>query len=95
MHALNTPCAFLMHFSSFQNSDGSPFPASCVDKAVKHMECLINKRETAYQIAVKLAGKEECERVLPYYEDNKKKALDMIKVYNDASSKETSGAFWG
>ena len=59
------------------------------------MECLINKRDTAYQLAVKLAGKDECEKVFPYYEDNKKKALDMIKVYKDAASGEKSGAFWG
>ena len=78
----------------FQSSDGS-FPAACSDIAVKHMECLINKRETAYQIAVKLAGKEKCEAVLPYYEDNKKKALDMIKIYKESASDQKSSGFWG
>ena len=84
----------MLCFSLAQNSDGSTFPVACADQAVKHMECLINKRDTAYQIAVKLAGKDECEKVFPYYEDNKKKALDMIKVYKDASG-DTSGPFWG
>ena len=61
------------------------------------MECLISKRDTAYQMAVKLAGKEDCEKVLPYYEDNKKKALDMIEVYknNLAGEKAKNGVFWG
>mmetsp|Transcript_15833 Transcript_15833/g.36658 ORF Transcript_15833/g.36658 Transcript_15833/m.36658 type:complete len:101 (-) Transcript_15833:293-595(-) len=76
------------------NSDGSKFPVACSDQAVQHLECLFSKRETAYQLAVKLAGKEQCEKVFPYYEDNKKKALDMIKVYKDASA-ENSGPFWG
>jgi hypothetical protein len=59
------------------------------------MECLISKRDIAHQIAVKLAGKEDCEKVFPYYEDNKKKALEMIKVYKDAASGEKSPGFWG
>jgi hypothetical protein len=80
---------------SFSQSSDGVFPVACTDHAVKHMECLINKRDTAYQIAVKLAGKEDTEKVFPYYEDNKKKALDMIKVYKDAAAGEKSGAFWG
>lgn len=59
------------------------------------MECLINKRETAYQTAVKLAGKEACERVFPYYEDNKKKALDMMDVYKHDAAGEKKDVFWG
>ena len=85
---------FLGFYCFDQASDGT-FPTACTDQAVKHMECLINKRETAYQIAVKLAGKEKCETVLPYYEDNKKKALDMIKIYKDAGSGQRSPGFWG
>jgi len=82
---------------SWQHSEGSPFPVACTDQAVKHMECLINKRDKAYQMAVKLAGKEDCERVFPYYTDNKKKALDMIEVYKNAAAgeKAKNGAFWG
>lgn len=102
---MNLCCMFLtknsppidMAFSSFfsQNPDDASFPIACTDQAVKHMECLINKRDTAYQIGVKLAGKEDCEKVFPYYEDNKKKALDIIKLYKDAASGEKSNSFWG
>mmetsp|Transcript_16046 Transcript_16046/g.44380 ORF Transcript_16046/g.44380 Transcript_16046/m.44380 type:complete len:140 (-) Transcript_16046:226-645(-) len=76
-------------------SDGSSFPAACATQAAKHMECLVNKRDTAYQLAVKLAGKEETEKVFPYYEDNKKKALDLIEIYKKSAAGEKSGAFWG
>ena len=79
-----------------QDSSGSsPFPAACMNQAVTHMECLINKRETAYQTAVKLAGKEACERIFPYYEDNKKKALDMMEVYKHDAAGEKKDVFWG
>ncbi|VEU37663.1 unnamed protein product [Pseudo-nitzschia multistriata] len=77
------------------SSDGSSFPAACANEAVKHMECLINKRDTAYQLAVKLAGKDECEKVFPYYEDNKKKALDMIGIYKHSAEGEKASTFWG
>lgn len=87
---LLTACA-----SDSGNPDDASFPIACTDQAVKHMECLINKRDTAYQIGVKLAGKEDCEKVFPYYEDNKKKALDIIKLYKDAASGEKSNSFWG
>lgn len=63
--------------------------------AAKHMECLINKRETAYQMAVKLTGKEACEKVFPYYEDSKKKALDMMEIYKTNTAGEKKDVFWG
>lgn len=66
-----------------------------MDHAAKHIECLINKRETAYQTAVKLAGKEACDKVFPYYEDNKKKALDLMKIYKNNASGEKGKSFWG
>jgi hypothetical protein len=87
---------FVYFYFPQQDSPGSsPFPAACMNQAVKHMECLINKRETAYQTAVKLAGKEACERVFPYYEDNKKKALDMMEVYKHDAAGEKKDVFWG
>mmetsp|Transcript_33265 Transcript_33265/g.37093 ORF Transcript_33265/g.37093 Transcript_33265/m.37093 type:complete len:130 (+) Transcript_33265:110-499(+) len=74
---------------------GTHFPAACMTDAAKHMECLINKRETAYQMAVKLTGKEACEKVFPYYEDNKKKALDMMEIYKTNTAGEKKDVFWG
>jgi len=77
------------------DSSGTQFPATCMVDAAKHMECLINKRETAYQMAVKLTGKEACEKVFPYYEDNKKKALDMMDIYKSNATVEKKDVFWG
>lgn len=62
---------------------------------MKHMECLINKREQAMQTAIQLAGKEKCDTVFPYYEDNKKKALELLEIYKNGSSTEKKDAFWG
>jgi hypothetical protein len=61
------------------------------------MECLINKREQAMQVAVKLAGQEKCDTVFPYYEDSKKKALELIDVYrkNVEGGKMKKDVFWG
>ena len=86
---------WFMYIPQQDSSDSTPFPAACMNQAVTHMECLINKRETAYQTAVKLAGKEACERIFPYYEDNKKKALDMMEVYKHDAAGEKKDVFWG
>jgi DNA-binding sugar fermentation-stimulating protein len=78
-------------------SAGSTFPEACTDLGIKHMECLINKRDQAMQVAVKLAGKDKCEKVFPYYEESKKKALDLIQVYKDnlEGGKMKKDVFWG
>lgn len=61
------------------------------------MECLFKKREVAYQLAQSLAGKEVTERVLPTYEDNQKKAMDLIELYksNLVDGKLQKDVFWG
>lgn len=61
------------------------------------MKCLVNKREQAFQTAVKLAGKEATEKAFPYYEDSKKKAMDLIELYqgNVAGDKLKKDSFWG
>jgi hypothetical protein len=76
----------------FQSDDG--FPEACSDLGMKHMECLINKREQAMQVAIQLAGKEKCDTVFPYYEDNKKKAMELLQIYKENSSSEKKGGFW-
>jgi len=75
----------------------SSFPETCVDLGIKHMECLVNKREKAMEVAIKLAGKEKCEKVFPYYEDSKDKAMELIDVYksNVEGGKRKKDAFWG
>ncbi|KAG7364857.1 hypothetical protein IV203_038060 [Nitzschia inconspicua] len=77
-----------------QNKSGDTFPAACADLGIKHMECLINKREQAMQVAIQLAGKEKCDVVFPYYEDNKKKALELLEIYKKSSG-EKKDVFWG
>jgi hypothetical protein len=61
------------------------------------MECMLQKREEAYQLAVKLAGKEKVDTVLPYYEENRNKAMDLINVYksNVEGEKPKKDVFWG
>jgi hypothetical protein len=61
------------------------------------MKCLVNKREEAMQVAIKLAGKEATTKVFPYYEDNKKKATELIELYqgNVAGDKLKKDVFWG
>jgi hypothetical protein len=51
----------------------------------------------AYRLAQKLAGKDATEKVLPYYEDNQKKAMDLIELYksNVAGGKLKKDVFWG
>ena len=75
----------------------SIFPESCVDLAVNHMECAVAKRDIAYQTATQLAGKDSVEKVFPKYEENKKKALDLIELYknNAAGGKLSKDVFWG
>jgi hypothetical protein len=58
------------------------------------MECLFNKREQAMQIAVQLAGKEKCDTVFPYYDDSRKKALELLELYKN-SREEKKDVFWG
>ena len=74
---------------------GSSLPDACMDVAVNHMECAVLKRDYAYQVAQNLAGKEAVDRVFPNYEDNKKKALDLIDVYRTSGAAQTKGSFWG
>jgi hypothetical protein len=63
---------------------------------MKHVECLFNKQEQAMQIAVQLAGKEKCDTVFPYYEDNKKKAMELLEVYkNSRGIEKNDDVFWG
>ena len=78
-------------------SEATKFPEPCVDLAVSHMECSIAKRENAMKIAEKLAGKAAVEKVFPQYEENKKKALDLISMYksNAAGGKLNKDVFWG
>ena len=61
------------------------------------MECLFNKREMAYQMAQKLAGREATEKALPYYKESQKKAMEMIELYksNVAGDKLKKDVFWG
>ena len=60
------------------------------------MECLIDKREQAMQVAIQLAGKEKCDAVFPYYEENKKQAMELLQIYkNNSGGAEKKGAFWG
>ena len=49
------------------------------------------------QTAIKLAGKDAAEKVFPYYEDNKKKALELVDLYqgNVAGDKLKKDVFWG
>jgi hypothetical protein len=77
--------------------EAESFPEPCVDLAVNHMECAVLKRDYAYQISQNLAGKDDCEKVFPKYEENKKKALDLIELYknNAAGGKLNKDAFWG
>jgi hypothetical protein len=58
------------------------------------MECLFNKQEYAMQVAVQLAGKEKCDTVFPYYEDNKKKAFELLEIYKNSHG-EKKDVFWG
>jgi hypothetical protein len=61
------------------------------------MECTVVKRDNAFKIAEKLAGKEACEKVFPKYEENKKNALALIDMYkqNAAGGKLKKDVFWG
>ncbi|KAL3904324.1 MAG: hypothetical protein SGARI_004975 [Bacillariaceae sp.] len=77
---------------------GDAFPEACADLGMKHMECMLNKREQAMQLATKLAGKEQCEKVFPYYEDSKNKAMELINVYKgsvEGGSSAKKDVFWG
>lgn len=76
------------------SSSSQQIPPKCMEKAAEHLECLITKRETAYQMAVKLAGKEVTEKVFPYYEDNKKKALDLMEIYKKDAAADKNKVFW-
>jgi hypothetical protein len=61
------------------------------------MECTVAKRDDAMKVAEKLAGKAACGKVFPKYEENKKKALDLIAMYktNAADGKLNKSVFWG
>jgi hypothetical protein len=84
----------VLFLSSCQRQTGNTFPESCTDVAMNHMECLFNKREQAMQIAVQLAGKEKCDTVFPYYDDSRKKALELLELYKN-SREEKKDVFWG
>ena len=49
------------------------------------------------EVAVKLAGQDKCNTVFPYYEDSKKKAIDLLDVYkkNIEGGKMKKDIFWG
>mmetsp|Transcript_41390 Transcript_41390/g.99139 ORF Transcript_41390/g.99139 Transcript_41390/m.99139 type:complete len:144 (-) Transcript_41390:1288-1719(-) len=80
-----------------EKKSGGEFPAACTDLGVGHMKCLIEKRDVAMQTAIKLAGKDAAEKVFPYYEENKKKALELVDLYqgNVAGDKLKKDVFWG
>ena len=60
------------------------------------MECMLQKREQAFQLAVKLAGKEKVDTVLPYYEESRNKAMELINVYKSSDGgKAKKDTFWG
>lgn len=80
---------FSLHCASTQSD-------ACTDLGIKHMECMLQKREEAYQLAVKLAGKEKVDTVLPYYEDSRNKAMELINVYkSNEGGKAKKDVFWG
>ena len=72
-------------------------PEACTDLGMAHMECMLQKREEAYQLAVKLAGKNKVDTVLPYYEESRNKAMELINVYKstDGGKAAKKDTFWG
>ena len=73
-------------------------PKPCADLTVTFLECAIQKRDAAMKIAEELAGKDGAHKVFPYYEDSRKKALDLIETYKEgvAGSKDLKdNPFWG
>ena len=66
-----------------KDEPGATLPAVCSDVAAAQLECIVSKQDKAMDIAKKLAGPEACEKVFPRYEDNKKRAMELLQIYKD------------
>ena len=76
--------------------EAKEFPKACSDAAATHMECTVQRKEFAYETALQLAGKEAVAKVLPDFEERKKKSLELIQVYKkNISGGKTKDVFWG